>query len=68
MKIKLKIPMIIDGKEISAGEIVNINENNLDKWLKKGWGVPVEKQEKQKKKETKEFKAVKETKNETNQD
>lgn len=67
MKIKLKIPMIIDGIEKPEGEIVSINEANLNKWIKKGWGVPVEKQEKQKKKETKEFKVVKETKNETNQ-
>jgi hypothetical protein len=68
MKIKLKIPMIIDGKEISEGEIVNINENNLDKWLKKGWGSVIEKELKPKKKETKELKVAKETKNETNQD
>ena len=48
--------MIIDGKEISEGEIVNINENNLDKWLKKGWGSVIEKELKPKKKETKEKK------------
>ena len=67
MKIKLKTSMIIEGKEIAACEIININKSNLDKWLKKGWGEIIKKEVKIKK-ETKEFKIDKQTKNETNKD
>ncbi len=59
--------MVVDGKEIAAGEIININESSVNKWIKKGWGELVKKEVKAKK-ETKEFKIAKETKNETNKD
>lgn len=59
--------MVVDGKEIAAGEIININELSVNKWIEKGWGELVKKEVKAKK-ETKEFKIAKETKNETNKD
>ena len=29
--------MVVDGKEIAAGEIININELSVNKWIEKGW-------------------------------
>tara|TARA_R100001163_G_C5056548_1_gene192988 strand:- start:1542 stop:1727 length:186 start_codon:yes stop_codon:yes gene_type:complete len=61
MKIKLLTEMIIDGHEVPAGEIVEINESSSYKWIKNKWGEPVIK-EKKIVKETKELKVSKETK------
>lgn len=64
MKIKLKIDISKDGQIIPAGEIIEIHDQNKDKWIKKGWGEIIKKEVKAKK-ETKELKISKETKDET---
>jgi hypothetical protein len=73
MKIKLLIPIKRNGQNYKEGDILDIPENNIGKWIKKGWGESIEKIVKKKevkiKKETKELKIdSKETKNETNKD
>jgi ABC-type proline/glycine betaine transport system ATPase subunit len=73
MKIKLKIDISKDGSIIKAGEIIEINPNNKDKWINKGWGEPVgdpikKVKENKVKKETKELKIEKITKDEADQD
>jgi len=65
MKIKLLMSMNVDGKDLPAGEIIEINKANKDKWISKGWGELVQKESKVKK-ETKELKVSKETKDATN--
>ena len=64
MKIKLLCNMLIDGKEVQAGEIIEIKESSLNKYISKGWGE----KEVKIKKETKELKISKETKNEADKD
>lgn len=67
MKIKLKTSIQKDGREYQAGDIIEINEANLPKWIANEWGEPIEKKEAKPKKETKELKLdSKETKNEAN--
>ncbi len=69
MKIKLLIPIKRNGQNYKEGDILDIPENNIGKWIKKGWGELIDKKEKKIKKETKELKIdSKETKNETNKD
>lgn len=67
MKVKLLCNMLIDGKEIQAGEIIDIKESSKDKYIAKGWGELVKKEVKVKK-ETKELKVDKLTKDEGNKD
>ena len=67
MKIKLLCNMLIEGKEVQAGEIIEIKESSLSKYISKGWGEEIKKEVKVKK-ETKELKISKETKNEADKD
>jgi hypothetical protein len=64
--------MLIEGKNVEAGSIIDINESSKQKYLSKGWGELLKQETKEKevkvKKETKEFKISKETKDETNKD
>ena len=53
MKVKLLCNMLIEGKEVQAGEIIDIKESSKDKYIAKGWGELVKKEVKVKK-ETKE--------------
>ena len=62
MKIKCKVDIVREGVEYVKGDVVDIPEVNVDKWVAKGWGSPVEHKEHKSKKETKEYKAQKETK------
>ncbi len=63
MKIKCKTEITREGIEYNKGDIIDIPESNVSKWVSKGWGEVVEKKEmKSKKKETKELKVKKETK------
>jgi hypothetical protein len=71
MKIKLLTPIKRNGQNYVEGDILDIPEISVGKWLKNGWGESIEKIVKKKevkiKKETKELKLdSKETKNETN--
>jgi hypothetical protein len=71
MKIKLLTSIKRNGQNYIAGDILDIPENNVGKWLKNGWGESIEKIGKKKevkiKKETKELKLdSKETKHEAN--
>lgn len=69
MKAKLKTSLKIDGKKIEAGEIINISDDQFNKWSSKGWVESVEKKEAKIKKETKELKIdSKETKDEADKD
>ena len=73
MKIKLLTPVKRKGQNQKEGDIIDIPEKNVGKWIKKGRGESIEKIVKKKeikiKKETKELKIdSKETKNETNKD
>jgi len=73
MKIKLLTSIKRNGQNYIAGDILDIPENNVGKWLKNGWGESIDKIVKKKevkiKKETKELKIdLKETKNATNKD
>jgi hypothetical protein len=69
MKIKLLIPIKRNGQNYKEGDILDIPENNIGKWIKKGWGELIDKKEKKIKKETKELKIdSKQTKDETNKD
>lgn len=69
MKAKLKTSLKIDGKKIEAGEIINISDDQFNKWSSKGWVESVAKKEAKIKKETKELKIdSKETKDEANKD
>ena len=67
MKVKLLCNMLIEGKEVQAGEIIDIKESSKDKYIAKGWGELVQKEVKVKK-ETKELKVDKLTKDEGNKD
>ena len=63
MKIKCKTEITREGIEYNKGDIIDIPESNVSKWVAKGWGEIIEKKEmKSKKKETKELKVKKETK------
>ena len=71
MKIKLLTSIKRNGQNYIEGDILDIPENNVGKWLKNGWGESIEKPVKKKevkvKKETKELKLdSKETKDEAN--
>ena len=71
MKIKLLCNMLIEGKEVQAGEIIEIKESSLSKYISKGWGEEIKKEVKKEvkvKKETKELKISKETKHEADKD
>lgn len=67
MKVKLLCNMLIEGKEVQAGEIIDIKESSKDKYIAKGWGELVKKEVKVKK-VTKELKVDKLTKDEGNKD
>ena len=66
MKIKLLTSIFKEGRNYKEGDIIEINESNLSKWISKGWGESIIKKQAKPKKETKELKLdSKETKNET---
>tara|TARA_R100000329_G_scaffold109260_2_gene89737 strand:+ start:592 stop:780 length:189 start_codon:yes stop_codon:yes gene_type:complete len=62
MKIKCKTEITREGVEYQIGDIVDIPESNVSKWIEKGWGEKVIIKEEKSKKETKELKVKKETK------
>ena len=62
MKIKFKTEITREGVEYQIGDIVDIPESNVSKWIEKGWGEKVVSKEDKSKKETKELKVKKETK------
>lgn len=69
MKIKLLTPVKRNGQNYKEGDIIDIPEKNVGKWIKMGWGELIDKKEKKIKKETKELKIdSKQTKDETNKD
>ena len=69
MKIKLLTSIKRNGQNYIEGDILDIPENNIDIWIKNGWGELIDKKEKKIKKETKELKIdSKQTKDETNKD
>ena len=69
MKIKLLTSISKEGRNYKEGDIIEINESNLSKWISMGWGEAIVKKEAKPKKETKELKIdSKETKNETSKD
>ena len=69
MKAKLLTQLKIDGKNIESGEIINVSEDQFNKWSAKGWIESIEKKEVKVKKETKELKIdSKETKDEADKD
>ena len=62
MKIKCKVDIVRKGVEYSKGDVIDIPEANVDKWVSKGWGELIVKKEQKSKKVTKELKEEKETK------
>ena len=69
MKIKLLTQIKKGGQIYKEGDIMDIEDHKIDKWIKMGWGESIEKPVKKKevkvKKETKELKLdSKETKHE----
>lgn len=50
------MPIVKDGKEIEAGEIINIDASKAPKYISRKWGEPVKNKEHKVKKETKELK------------
>ena len=62
MKIKCKTEITREGVEYQKGDIVEIPEANVSKWIAKGWGEAIDTKEEKAKKETKEFKAKKQSK------
>ena len=69
MKIKLLTQIKKGGQIYKEGDIMDIETQKIDKWIKMGWGELIVKKEKKIKKETKELKIdSKQTKDETNKD
>jgi len=69
MKIKLLTQIKKGGQIYKDGDILDIEDHKIDKWIKMGWGELIDKKEKKIKKETKELKIdSKQTKDETNKD
>jgi len=69
MKIKLLTQIKKGGQIYKEGDIMDIEDQKIDKWIKMGWGELIVKKEKKIKKETKELKIdSKQTKDETNKD
>ena len=69
MKIKLLTQIKKGGQIYKDGDILDIEDYKIDKWIKMGWGELIDKKEKKIKKETKELKIdSKQTKDETNKD
>ena len=68
MKIKLLTQIKRGGQIYSEGQILEIEDSKVNKWVSKGWGEIIKKEAKPKK-ETKELKIdSKETKDATNKD
>ena len=68
MKIKLLTQIKRGGQIYSEGQILEIEDNKVNKWVSNGWGEIIKKEAKPKK-ETKELKIdSKETKDATNKD
>lgn len=69
MKIKLLTQIKKAGQIFIEGDIMEVEDHKVDKWIEMGWGELIDKKEKKIKKETKELKIdSKQTKNETNKD
>ena len=62
MKIKCKTEITREGIEYKKGDILNIPESNVSKWIEKGWGEKIDVKVEKASKETKELKVKKETK------
>tara|TARA_Y100001938_G_C7912474_1_gene340318 strand:- start:384 stop:572 length:189 start_codon:yes stop_codon:yes gene_type:complete len=62
MKIKCKTEITREGVDYKKGDVINIPEENVSKWVAKGWGEVVDTKEEKATKETKEFKGNKESK------
>ena len=45
MKMKCKVDIVREGVEYQKDDILDIPESNVDKWIAKGWGTPIEKKE-----------------------
>tara|TARA_R100000426_G_scaffold54654_2_gene39263 strand:+ start:1512 stop:1703 length:192 start_codon:yes stop_codon:yes gene_type:complete len=56
MKVKLLVPIMKDGKEIEAGNVIEVVDANAPKWINRKWAEPIHKKEHKVKKETKELK------------
>ena len=62
MKIKCKTDITREGVDYKKGDIIDIPEVNVSKWVAKGWGESIDTKEEKATKETKEFKSKKESK------
>ncbi len=62
MKIKCKTEITREGIEYKKGDILDIPESNVSKWIEKGWGEKIDVKVEKASKETKELKVKKETK------
>ena len=62
MKIKCKTEITREGIEYKKGDILDIPESNVSKWIVKGWGEKIDVKVEKASKETKELKVKKETK------
>ena len=62
MKIKCLQEMHRNNKVFNRGDIIDIPEENISKWISKGWGETIIQKELKVKKETKELKVKKITK------
>tara|TARA_Y100000114_G_scaffold141855_1_gene147952 strand:- start:296 stop:484 length:189 start_codon:yes stop_codon:yes gene_type:complete len=62
MKIKCKTEITREGIEYKKGDILDIPESNVSKWIEKGWGEKIDVKVEKASKETKELKVKRETK------
>ena len=62
MKIKCKTDITRDGIEYHKDDIIDISQDNVSKWIAKGWGEKVDTKEEKATKETKELKVKKQSK------
>jgi len=67
MKFKIKNEAVAKKKKKKKGAIVEVPEQQAEKWIRLDWGSEIKKEEKLEK-ETKELKIEKETKDATDQD
>lgn len=67
MKFKIKNEAVAKQYGLKKGAVVEVPEQQVEKWIRFDWGSEVKKEEKLKK-ETKELKIEKETKDATDQD
>jgi hypothetical protein len=63
MKIKCKTEIIREGVEYQKGDIVEIPEANVSKWIAKGWGEAINTKRRKQKKKQKSLKLKKKANN-----